>query len=102
MSDKPVIKPTVHPIVASLPPHLKDPANYEKIQRLLIESLAGKCSHGEISEWAVCVDCQRRFAARSGVLKRLGFRNAKQYMAWKKIHETIKARVPFPKYNSPI
>ena len=98
------IKPKLHPIVASLPKHLKDPANFEKIQKLVIKSLQGKCSHAEVVEWAQCGDCQARFQQRRGLLKKLGFKNSAQYMAWKKIHTTISEmqKVKLPKYNSPI
>lgn len=83
----------VHPLIAILPAYLKDPANYEKIQKVIFESFAGKHSHEEVIDWASCADCQKRFANRSFVLKKLGFKNPAQYMIWKKIHEHIKARV---------
>ena len=89
-----------HPILASLPPYLKDHKNYEKIQKFIIESLASKHSHGEMMEWATCAACQKRFAERGAILKELGFKHPSQYMAWRKIHEHIKARVPLPKYNT--
>lgn len=88
------IKPKTPAIVASLPEHLKDPRNYEKIQSTILKALRGKCSHGEVVEWAQCGDCQRRFSERRHVLKNLGFKNPAQYMAWRKIHETIKERMP--------
>lgn len=89
----------VPPLLASLPKHLKDPKNYAKVQKAVTQALQGKCSHGEITEWAACTDCQARFQQSRKVLKKLGFKNAGQYMAWKKVHETIKKRVPFAKYN---
>jgi hypothetical protein len=87
-------------LVQSMPAHLKDPANYEKIRKVILEALAGGHSHGEMMEWAACAICQRRFFERRDVLKKLGFRNAAQYMAWQKIHEEIKTRVKFNKYNT--
>lgn len=75
-----------------LPLHLKDHANYEKIQKFILESFAGKHSHGEVLDWASCADCQKRFQNRGHVLRDLGFKNPAQYMAWKKIHEEIKRR----------
>jgi hypothetical protein len=92
--------PKPHPLIASLPPHLKDPANYEKVQRVILEALASGHSHGEIVEWAACGACQQRFMERGDVLKKLGFSSAAQYLAWKKVHEEIKARYPLAKYNS--
>lgn len=87
-------KAKLHPLLAQLPDHLKDPANYEKVQKTILQSFMGKHSHGEVLEWATCKDCQKLFATRRTVLKKLGFKNAAQYMAWKKVHEVIRERVP--------
>lgn len=101
MSPKDIIlKPKLNPLMASLPDYLKDPANYEKVQKTVIQALQGKHSHGEVVEWAGCAECQRRFRERRHVLKSLGFKNPAQYKAWTLIHKTIKERVPLPKYNS--
>jgi hypothetical protein len=94
MTDDFTIKSKTHPLIAGLPEHLKDPRNYEKVQRAVLEAFAGKHSHGEITEWAGCADCQKRFAERRHVLKSFGFKNAAQYMAWRAIHEAIKERMP--------
>lgn len=91
-----------HALVSSMPKHLKDPANYEKICGVIRQAFSGSCgSHADITEWAGCARCQQRFYERRGVLKKLGFRNAAQYMVWMKIHETIKERIPLAKYNKP-
>lgn len=104
MSDTPQIDigSRVNPLVASLPPHLKDPANYEKIRKVILQALAGGCSHGDMMEWAGCFKCQRRFQTRREVLKSLGFRNPAQYLAWQKIHEKILEiqKVKLTKYNA--
>lgn len=79
-----------HPLLASLPTHLKDPANYEKIQKFIIETLASKHSHSDIMEWAGCGSCQRRFAERGNAIKKLGFKSPAQYALWKRVHEMIR------------
>lgn len=95
------IKPKVNTILAQFPPHLKDPANFEKIQRVVLEALAGNCSHEEMVEWAACSKCQRRFTIdRRNVMAGLGFASPTHYMIWKRIHTEIRQRVRFPKYNS--
>jgi hypothetical protein len=94
------LKSRLNPIVARMPAHLKDPANYDKIQRTLLEALASSHSHGEVLEWASCLSCQQRFYERSAIIKKLGFESPAAYMVWKRIHETIKQRVPLPKYNN--
>ena len=93
-------KPLLNPLLASLPPHLKDPANYEKIRRAIYDAFSGACgTHADVMEMAGCAKCQRALQGRAEVFRKLGFRNAAQYMAWQKVHETIKKRVPFAKYN---
>lgn len=94
--DKPKIdlKSKVHPFLASLPAHLKDPKNFYKIQKFVLKSLAGKCNHGEVADWAKCKDCQKRFQDRRNVLKGLGFKHPAQYQLWKKVHEQIREKFP--------
>lgn len=81
-------------IFEGMPTYLKEIRNYDKVRRTIIEALAGKCSHSEIMDWAACPECQRRFAERSTVLKKLGFRSRAQYMAWQKVMEEIKTKLP--------
>lgn len=90
-----------HPLIASLPAHLKDPENFDKFQKLIYESLASKHSHGDIMEWGSCASCQKRFCERGAVLKKIGFKSAAQYMVWKRTHEMIKSlkRNPLAKYD---
>lgn len=86
--------PKVHPLLAKMPKHLKDPGNYEKIQRALLETLASKHSHGEMAEWARCIPCQRKVEDHRNMMVGLGFDSPAHYRIWKKIHETIRTRVP--------
>jgi hypothetical protein len=78
-------KYTPNPLLRGLPQYLKDPKNYKKIQKTTINALAGTHSHGEIMEWAECFVCQKRFAERSGVMKKLGFQSPAQYLEWSKV-----------------
>ena len=91
--------PKPSPIFNGMPEYLKDHANYEKIQKTIIETLAGNCSHSEVVEWAGCPKCQRRFAEKGNVIRKLGFRSIPQYMAWQKTHQHIKDRIRLAKYN---
>ena len=88
-----------HSLIASLPPHLKDPANYKKIQRALLETLSTGHSHSEMEGWAKCLTCMNAVLAQKELMKRLGFKSPAQYMAWQKIHEVITTRVRGLKYN---
>lgn len=88
------IRPRFDPLTAGLSDYLKNPANYEEIQRIIINSFATTCSHGSPAEMAVCPKCTEKMLERRKTLKRLGFKNPAQYMAWQKIHTEIKARFP--------
>lgn len=98
MNEKPDIdfRPHTHPILAILPEHLKDPKNYEKIQRAILDAGASRHSHSDMLEWSACKYCQQKEWNRKEMMKKLGFVNGTQYMLWKKIHEEIK-RLKLPK-----
>lgn len=80
-----------NPLISSLPDYLKDPANYDKVQKALYDAGGTKCSHSDLSEWSACSDCQIAQHTRAELMRRLGFRSGRQYMAWKKTHEYLKA-----------
>lgn len=95
------VAPKTHPVLAGLPQYLKNPENYDKVRKTIIETLAGSCSHGEIIEWAGCAKCQRRFAEKGALIKKLGFKSMAQYLTWQKIHEEIRnmQRMSLKKYD---
>ena len=88
-------------VLDGLPANLKDPKNYEKIQRALLETLAGRHSHGEMETWAKCLHCQNKLRNHGDMMRKLGFRSGTQYMAWKKVmHMMINPKFdPLPKYD---
>ena len=92
-----------HPLLRNLPKHLKDPANYEKIQRAIFKAGASTCGHGEVGEWATCKKCQRKQWDRKEVMERLGFVSGQQYLMWRRVHERIRdlKRDPLAKYSTP-
>ena len=77
-------------------PHLKDPKNYKKIQRALLDTLAGQHSHSEMAHWAVCKTCQSKAVNLKIMMKGLGFRSYGQYLYWKKTMEMILYPKRFP------
>lgn len=91
----PKYKPAAH----DFPPHLKDPANYNKIQLALLDTLASKHSHGDMAEWAACASCQKKMHEHAETMRKLGFETPQHYMAWKRIHAEIKKRIPYAKYD---
>lgn len=95
MTDIPKDLPTMlkpHPILAELPAYLKDPANYAKIQKAIIDAGATKHSHGDVLIWASCKACQKKQMDRLAMMKALGFRTKAHYMVWRKIHAEITRR----------
>lgn len=84
------------PIFSGMPDYLKDHKNYEKIQRVLLEELATGHSHGEVVEWASCVDCQSKFRNKGEMIKKLGFSSVAQYKAWQLVHSRIDSMLRSP------
>ncbi len=93
--DKPLPKYQPNPLVASLPEHLKDPANFERIKREIALTMQGcKKNHGSIAEMALCSTCSDKMKERRLLLKKLGFKNPAQLRLWYKIHYQIQEKMP--------
>lgn len=90
------LKPNV---LDGLPAYLKDPKNYEPVQRKLLETLSCGKLHSDIVDIVECKKCTENMQERKALMKKLGFKSAAQYMAWRKTHEEIKNRVPLDMYN---
>lgn len=90
-------------IFNDLPEYLKDPKNYHKIQRTLVEALFSGHSHQEVIEWAECKKCQKKFAGKWDIIKKLGFTSIAQFKAWQLVHHRMQSilREPLSKYNKP-
>lgn len=93
--DKPLPRFKPNPLVASLPEHLKDPANYMKIKKAIADTMK-KChkSHADVGEMATCWKCSDGMLERRALLKRLGFKNPAQYRKWQEINNKIKELYP--------
>jgi len=63
--------------------------HFNKIQKVLLETLATKHSHSEMTEWSKCVGCQIKFRNHAQLMRKLGFKSGKQYREWKKIMDII-------------
>lgn len=94
------IKPRQDPLTAGLSEYLKNPANFEDIQKIILNSFMTTCSHGSPAEMAVCKICTKKMLERRKTLKKLGFKNPKQYMAWQKTHTEIRRRFPLVDWKS--
>ena len=89
-----------NPLTADLPAYLKDPANYDKVRKALLDELATTHSHSDMLDWFKCTSCQIKAKNHVDMMRKFGFKNAAQYMAWQKIHTQIKGRQILPKYNT--
>lgn len=82
-----------------LPDWVKHPKNYEKIQRALLETLTCGKLHSDPAQSLHCAKCTQNMVERRKLMQKFGFKNAAQYMAWRKTHEEIKNKVPLEMYN---
>ena len=82
------------PILTGLPEYLKDRTSYKKILKEIYEMRGSRCSHSDPAEWYNCVKCAIRFRDYQAFMKKLGFRDPAQFMAWRRTHEEIERRVP--------
>lgn len=84
-------------IVADLPDSVKDPKNFEKIQRALLETIR-KCkkSHSDPHEMSLCKTCTEGMLERHALMGKFGFNSMKQYREWLKIMDIMinNKRVP--------
>lgn len=87
-------KPIKNPYFDNLPEYTKDPKNFKKIQRALLETLACGRIHSEPSEVFHCKKCNENVMERRKLMAKFGFKDAAQYMAWRKVHETIREKMP--------
>jgi predicted RNA-binding Zn-ribbon protein involved in translation (DUF1610 family) len=82
-----------------LPEYLKDPKNYMKVQKALLDTMRCPKAHGEVTDVFKCPKCTENMLVRKELMRKFGFKSPNQYMAWKKTHEDIKRSVPLDKYN---
>lgn len=73
------------PLTYHLPDAVKDPKNYFKIEKALLDTLKCKKDHSDPLEMAGCSTCTKNMLARRSLLKKFGFYSSAQYMRWKKI-----------------
>ena len=82
-----------------LPEYLKDPKNFYKINKALLETLSCGKLHSELKHVYTCKKCTENMILRKDLMVQFGFKDAKQYLAWKKTHFELKRRMPLDMYN---
>ena len=78
-----------NPLFAGLSDFTKAPANFNKIQRILIDTLASNHTHSEMTNWANCRACQDKTQERVMLMKKFGVTSAAIYLEWRKIMEML-------------
>lgn len=84
-----------NPIFKGMSEYLKDPANFEKVEKKLIEILKSDHTHKTASSYVKCKECNLKRIERQNKMKQEGFKNIKQYLEWKKIHTIIRDKKNF-------
>ena len=75
--------------IAEIPDYLKDPRNYDKIQRALLDTFAGMHSHAEVTDWNNCLTCQNKFLEHKELMVKLGFKSMRHYYHWKRVMDVM-------------
>jgi len=77
-----------------LPDYVKDPKNYMKIQKALLETLSCGKAHGDPHQMMVCAKCTENLRERNKLMQKFGFTSTAVYMAWRKAQEEIRRLTP--------
>ena len=80
--------------LAGLPAFVKEPKNYMKIEKALLETLSCGKSHSDPVEMMKCSTCTENMKKRRRLMKEFGFKSVEQYFAWRKVHAEIRKMMP--------
>jgi hypothetical protein len=77
-------------VFEGMPEYLKDPNNFEQIYKTIYEAGNSRCSHSDVLEYSVCKKCEGARTKRVLTMRKLGFRNGQQYLAWLRTHQNLR------------
>lgn len=80
--------------LAGLPDYVKDPKNYMKIEKALLETLSCGKAHSDPHQMAMCITCGDNMIKRRKLMAKFGFHSIEQYFAWRKTHAKIREMMP--------
>lgn len=83
------------PLFKDLPKELKDPKNFEVIEKRLIKILKTPHKHKTAKEYVACPLCNAKRLERQAKMREEGFSSIIQYMQWKKIMTIINNKKSF-------
>ena len=88
-----------NPIFERLSDELKDPKNFEKIERKIANTMLSDHKHATIKQFIKCKRCEAKRQKRAKVIKELGFTSPEQYQNWKKVLHKIINKENFQLYE---
>ncbi len=77
------------PLTASLPDFVKDPANYQAIEKKLKMTMLSDHTHTTVKQFVKCARCTTKRAKRDAIMKEYGFESAAQFYEWRRIMDII-------------
>lgn len=84
-----------NPILKGLSTFLKDPKNFDEVEKKLLTVLKIEHGHKTASSYAKCKECDEKRLERQKLMRSIGFKSIGQYWEWKKIHTIIKNKSNF-------
>ncbi len=78
-----------NPIFKGLIPRLKDPKNFVKIEKELVDILKSDHKHKTVKTYVACVECQNKLQLKQQRMKTMGFTSYGQYIEWRKVMTII-------------
>lgn len=89
LTNKQIGKAKVNPVFKGLSDSVKDPKNFNKIEKKLARVMVSDHKHVTVKGFTLCKKCQDRFNKKRQLIHELGFVSINQYQNWKKIMEII-------------
>jgi len=68
---------------------LKDPKNFEGIEKKIANTMVSDHKHKVVSTFIKCKRCQTKVAKKSEMIRELGFKDMNQYQNWRKVMNIV-------------
>lgn len=80
-----IAKAKENPVFEGLSEELKDPDNFQKIEKKIVNTMVSDHKHANIKQFINCKRCQDKVRKKAETIKKSGFKDFTQYQNWKKI-----------------
>lgn len=88
-----------NPIFEGLSDKLKDPKNFEAIERKIANTMISDHKHTTIKQFIKCKRCQDKVRKKAEMIKEMGFKDFAQYQNWKRVLSVIINKENFQLYE---